>query len=723
MNQISSALNPHLPGREIGLSREIGGPTADGTSIAAAANPAGLPGDTIVEGPDVAGNAAGAGAMGVGEYFLGTLGTNSDTDWIGVDLVAGQTYTFAVAGTGALGLSNDDPAMSVYAPGGGFLQYDDESGPGHYAEITLTAAVSGLHHIAVQSWNNTDSGTYGVSVTQGDKASFHGEMIAGTLLGPDQAWTATPGTGATVTWAIRATGENPTGAAPSGFDPVSGSPFIPPNASQIAVIEGAMAYLDGISGLNLVQVAPGAASNSATILFGAYDNPFDGAGAYAYFPTTQPGGNTSAASNAGDVWMNNDSYNSNTYAFGGFNAFATLHEIGHAIGLAHPGDYNAGPGVPITYSADAQFIEDTHQYTVMSYFDEANTGASAGFDYPDTFMLYDFMAIHQLYGADASYNAGDTIYGFNASDAGSVYDFTVNTTPFMTVYDGAGTDTIDLSGYGMAQMLTLEEGAFSNIGGAVGRFSIAYGAVVENAIGGSGNDTISGNDAGNSLDGGAGADVISGGLGHDALMGAAGRDSLDGGMGNDTLIGGADRDRLSGGNGDDFLSGGLGHDLLVGGRGDDTLNGGNRNDRLVGAADSDVLYGGKGNDILRGGTQNDRLDGGADNDFITGGAGFDTIIGGAGDDTLVGAFNADRFIFSDNHGSDVIEDFEATNKPEKLDFSGLSTLNSVADVLGTGSGSAAATQIGNDVEINTGSGLVLLKNVLYADLDVDDFVF
>jgi len=71
----------------------------------------------------------------------------------------------------------------------------------------------------------------------------------------------------------------------------------------------------------------------------------------------------------------------------------------------------------------------------------------------------------------------------------------------------------------------------------------------------------------------------------------------------------------------------------------------------------------------------------------------------------------------------VIEDFEATNKPEKLDFSGLSTLNSVADVLGTGSGSAAATQIGNDVAINTGSGLVLLKNVLYADLDVDDFVF
>ena len=52
----------------------------------------------------------------------------------------------------------------------------------------------------------------------------------------------------------------------------------------------------------------------------------------------------------------------------------------------------------------------------------------------------------------------------------------------MTVYDGAGNDTIDLSGYAMAQFLSLEQGVFSDIGGFVGRFSIAYGAVIENAV-------------------------------------------------------------------------------------------------------------------------------------------------------------------------------------------------------------------------------------------------
>ena len=99
------------------------------------------------------------------------------------------------------------------------------------------------------------------------------------------------------------------------------------------------------------------------------------------------------------------------------------------------------------------------------------------------------------------------------------------------------------------------------------------------------------------------------------------------------------------------------------------------------------------------------------------------ITGGSGDDILVGAFNADRFIFADNHGTDIIEDFEATNKPEKIDFSGVTTLNSISDVLGSGSGTAAATQTGADVAIDTGSGSILLKNVLFTDLDVDDFVF
>lgn len=629
-------------------------------------------------------------------------------------------------GVGGLYDAVFDLTMGLYDDNGVEIAYSDNFDNSVFItraneSFTVTIAETGTYYIDIGSYDDTDDGGYGVSVMEGTKASFNVAMGAGNNMRPTDAWVTTPGDSVNLTWAIRA----------SGTDPSNGTPLIAMNANQIALTEAAMAYVDAISGLNFTQVAPGSTSNSATMLFGAYDAD-DNAGAYAYYPGSN-GGNTSFAANAGDVWLNNQSfYVGQSYGFGTYTSYTMLHEIGHAIGLAHPGDYNAAPGVSITYAANAQFLEDTHQYTVMSYFDETNSGVSSGLSYPDTFMLYDFMAIHELYGADVSYNAGDTIYGFNASDTGSVYDFTTNTTPFMTVYDGQGEDTIDLSSYGMAQWLSLEEGVFSNVGGYVGNFSIAYGAVIENAVGGSGDDTIMGNDADNLLEGGFGADSMMGGAGNDTLDGSNqfdyldggdGNDLLLGGMGNDTLIGGADSDRLSGGNGDDYLEGGRGSDLLSGGRGADTLDGGNRNDRLFSGSEDDVLYGGSGNDLMRGGSQHDYMDGGQGNDTLVGVSGFDTLIGGEGDDTMNGAFNADRFIIADNHGNDVVQDFEATNNAEKIDFSGLSSLNSLLDVLGTGSGTAAATQVGSDVLIDTGTGTILLENVLYSDLDAMDFIF
>src|SRR3712207_7466920 len=52
------------------------------------------------------------------------------------------------------------------------------------------------------------------------------------------------------------------------------------------------------------------------------------------------------------------------------------HEIGHALGLAHPGDYGAGQGA--TYASTAPYKQDSHQFSIMSYWDESETGASWG---------------------------------------------------------------------------------------------------------------------------------------------------------------------------------------------------------------------------------------------------------------------------------------------------------------------------------------------------------
>jgi Ca2+-binding RTX toxin-like protein len=74
---------------------------------------------------------------------------------------------------------------------------------------------------------------------------------------------------------------------------------------------------------------------------------------------------------------------------------------------------------------------------------------------------------------------------------------------------------------------------------ASGFISIAN---VENAAGGSGNDTITGSGAANNLIGNDGTDTIDGAGGNDTINGGNGDDTLTGGSGGDNLVGGAGAD-------------------------------------------------------------------------------------------------------------------------------------------------------------------------------------
>ena len=129
--------------------------------------------------------------------------------------------------------------------------------------------------------------------------------------------------------------------------------------------------------------------------------------------------------------------------------------------------------------------------------------------------IADIYAIQATYGA-ASTRTGDTVYGYH-SNAGPVYDFAGlgNDAPSLTIYDSGGTDALDTSGFTVAQTIDLRAGNFSSVGGAVNNICIYTGVIIENAVGGSGADTIYGNDAGNSIDGGGGVDPMSGGKGND----------------------------------------------------------------------------------------------------------------------------------------------------------------------------------------------------------------
>jgi hypothetical protein len=200
----------------------------------------------------------------------------------------------------------------------------------------------------------------------------------------------------------------------------------------------------------------------ADITFG-FTQMSSAAGAHTYYPQeealNEAYGFETAGRAAGDVWANieyqGDFSGENSLA-GNYGWFAITHELGHSLGLAHGGTYNAsddkdgdGKPDPITYTNDAYFAQDTQQYTIMSYFDGRYTGQAAVnwdtgfFAYAQTPAVHDILAVQNVYGADYTTRAGDTVYGFNSTADRDIYDFSQNSTPILTIWDGGGHDTLD----------------------------------------------------------------------------------------------------------------------------------------------------------------------------------------------------------------------------------------------------------------------------------------
>ncbi|MEL6885310.1 MAG: calcium-binding protein [Pseudomonadota bacterium] len=310
----------------------------------------------------------------------------------------------------------------------------------------------------------------------------------------------------------------------------------------------------------------------------------------------------------------------------------------------------------------------------------------------------------------------------------------------------------------------IEQNVFSTNQTTPGDDLIQGDRFAETLVGAEGNDTISAGEGNDTLFGGEGDDTLEGRADDDVLIGGRGADRIDGGGGfdlasfedatfrirldlandaaaigevigdtflnvegfvfsdfNDAFTGDTADNFADGGAGDDLLRGREGRDTLMGGYGNDTLSGGRARDRLEGEAGDDELSGFQGRDALFGGRGDDTLDGGSGNDFLSGGRGADFLIGGAANDKLKGGQQSDTFVFSDGHGTDIIEDFDALDNAEKIDLSAVSGLNVLVDVTGLG---GAASQLGGNVVIVTGAdSQITLQNVAIGDLDAGDFLF
>ncbi len=306
------------------------------------------------------------------------------------------------------------------------------------------------------------------------------------------------------------------------------------NSTQQADHDQIMSAWDDVVDFEFEKIAETNASNVGELRIAKTSfSPDQGVVGFAYYPNANPSG--------GDIWYVSSESSNDSFAAGTQGRLTALHEVGHAIGLKHP------------FQGGSQLLTnlDNARNTVMTYngsdrnliwnHTSSRSGISSRAEYvnPITPMLYDVAFAQENYGMETSVRNTNTSYTFTSAPE-----------VLQTIVDGGGSDTIDVSALNRSSTINLTPGSFSSIGSysianqlAAAKsanpgfdsyldrlygssytanlyqwddnVAIAYGTTIENAIGGSGADTITGNNINNEIWGKGGNDVINGVSGTD----------------------------------------------------------------------------------------------------------------------------------------------------------------------------------------------------------------
>ncbi|QJE73268.1 hypothetical protein HHL28_09350 [Aerophototrophica crusticola] len=433
----------------------------------------------------------------------------------------------------------------------------------------------------------------------------------------------------------------------------------------------------------------------------AFGNAYNsGMSGWGYPPSSTVGG---------DVWISTAKTGWDNPVAGQKPYWVMMHELGHALGLKHPGPYDVAGG-----KEDGPFLPsstDNQQYTVMAYDMHPTMGSVR----PQTLQLYDIAALQHLYGANMSYKTGNDVYKL-----AGLKDYVA------TFWDAGGTDTFDATGETRSATINLNEGAFSSVGAkgstaAVNNIAVAFGAKIENANGGNAGDKLVGNALNNVLRGNGGDDTITGG---------AGNDTIDGGTGTDTAT---YKGNLSG-----FKFAMDGGTLVM----TSTLDGTDRvvnvekfvfSDTTKSWADLVARAGGAtaapppppSTSPDPGTVAGKTVQGTSGSDKLYGSNGADKFIGGAGNDLLYSAKDgvADTFVFAKGSGADRIFNFEAGI--DKLDLRGYG-VDSLSDsgikVSQGSSGAVLDMGDGNRVVLNGVKTVDLVGSKMFVSADGLEYI-
>ena len=336
--------------------------------------------------------------LALGDVFQGTIYPVDDQDSVRVELTAGKIYEVF--------LSSDQSRFLLFGYGGdhraNISTYRDHDN----IHLTLAPTVTGTYYLGVSTLDvihNAELYDYEITIVEKLIPIGSYDEVADYL---------TDGFAEAV------------GDARYAFDARPGDTL----TADITALN--------VEGQQLARWALEAWTYVTGIEFGFVD---DGS-AHITFDDFEPGAYTITSVSEGVIvssHVNISTYWLNTYgtAIDSFSFTTYIHEIGHALGLGHPGPYNSFG----TYGNENIFLIDSVQATVMSYFEQSdNTYINASHAYPVTPMIADIIAIQNLYGVPTSINSGNTVYGYESNADGHLGSLSAQwaaaRSPFLGIY-------------------------------------------------------------------------------------------------------------------------------------------------------------------------------------------------------------------------------------------------------------------------------------------------